>query len=164
MLASSRVLMVIVAVVVSLAVIALVVGLVAGGKERALPEDSPEGVVQRFLLAMQAGEYKKAYDYLGSKLRSTCAYDRFLEQRPQGQIEEIQAALSGTRSFDDRVEVKIVVTQFRTSGPFLAPFGSPANSFPETYILLREDGQWRFSQIPWPLYWCPTLEPVKPAP
>ncbi len=150
------------AVVVVLAIVALVVGLVAGGKGTSFPEDSPEGVVQRFLTAVQAGEYKKSYDYLGSKLKTICAYDRFLEQRPRGQIEDMQATLAGTKTFDGQVEVKIMVTQFRTSGPFLAPFDSPSNSYQETYILVQEDGKWHFSQMPWPLYWCP--EPAKPVP
>ena len=151
-----------VAVVSLLAIAALVVGLVAAGKEKVLPEDSPERVVQSFLLAVQDGDYKKAYDYLGSNLKARCAYDRFLEQRPGGQIEEMQATLAGTKTFDGQVEVKIVVTRFRTSGPFLAPFDSPASSYTETYILVQEDGQWRFARMPWPLYWCP--EPAKPAP
>ncbi len=154
-----------VAVVGLLAIAALVVGLVAAGKAKVLPEDSPEGVVQGFLLAVQASDYKKAYDYLGSKLKSNCAYDRFLEQRPGGKVEEMQATLAGTKTFDGQAEVKILVTQFRTSGPFMAPFDSPANSYPETFILAQEDGKWRFVRMPWPLYWCPSQEPaVKPAP
>ncbi|MEK7777754.1 MAG: hypothetical protein AAB303_03930 [Chloroflexota bacterium] len=163
MKASSRGLIVMVAVVGVLAIAALVVGLVAAGKEKVLSEDSPEGVVQGFLRAVQAGDYKKAYDYFGSKLKTNCAYERFLEQRPGGQIEEMQATLAGTKTFDGQAEVKIVVTQFRTSGPFFAPFDSPANSYPQTYILGQEDGKWRFASMPWPLYWCPGPEPVKPA-
>lgn len=164
MRASSRGLMVMMAVVVLLAVVALVIGLVLGGNEKVLPQDSPEGAVQGFLLAVQGGEYKKAYEYLGSRLKANCAYERFLEQRPGGKIEEIQATLAGTRTFDGQVEVKVLVTRFRTSGPFIAPFDSPASSYPETYILVQEEGQWRFVQMPWPLYWCPSPEPAKPAP
>lgn len=150
-----------VAVVGLLTIAALVVGLVGAGKEKVLPEDSPEGIVQSFLLAVQDGDYKNAYDYLGSKLKASCVYERFLEQRPRGQIEEMQATLAGTKTFDGQAEVKIVVTQFRTSGPFLDPFDSPASSYPETYILVQEDGKWRFAQMPWPLYWCP--EPARPV-
>ncbi len=161
---SNRSLIVMVAVVGLLAIVALVVGLVAAGKEKVLSEDSPEGVVQGFLLAAQAGDYKKAYDYLGSKLKSNCAYEQFLEQRPGGKIEEMQATLAGTKTFDGQAEVKIVVTRFRTSGPFLAPFDSPSSSYTETYILVQEDGKWRFARMPWPLYWCPREEQVRPPP
>ncbi len=153
-----------VAVVGLLAIAVLVVGLVAARKEKVLPEGSPEGVVQSFLLAVQDGDYKKEYDYLGSNLKARCAYDRFLEQRPGGQIEEIQATLTGTRNFDGQVGVKILVTRFRTSGPFLAPFDNLASSQPGSYILAQEDGQWRFAQMPWPLYWCPGPAPTKPVP
>jgi hypothetical protein len=53
-------------------IIALVVGGIAvalvttrGGLEL-LPSDSPEGVVQRYLLAMKDEEYREAYGYLSS--------------------------------------------------------------------------------------------------
>ena len=164
MKASNRSLVVMVAVVGLLAIVALVAGLVVAGKEKALPEGSPEGVVQNFLKGTQAGDYKKAYDYLGSKLKSNCTYEQFLEQRPGGKIQEMQATMAGTTTIDGQAEVKIVVTRFRTSGPFMATFASPYSSYTETYILIQEDGKWRFARMPWPLYWCPGPESAKPPP
>lgn len=164
MRSSSRVLIIIGAVVAVLAILAVAVGLMAGDRTRLLPEDSPEGAVQRFLLAVQASDYTKAYGYLGSRLKARCAFDYFLEQRPRGKIEEIQANIMGTNSFDGRVEVKILVTRFRTEGGFVPPFESPASSYPETFVLAQEEGRWLFTQPPWPVYWCPSPEPIRPAP
>ena len=154
------------AAVVLLAIVAVVIALVTGGEERLLAEDSPEGVVQRFLLAMEEGDYRLAYDYLGAELKDNCTYDDFLNGRSKARVEEIQATLVGTDTFDDddRAEVTIAITQFRTSGPFLDPFESRTSSYQQSYLLRQEEGQWRLTQTPWPVYWCPPLEPVRPAP
>ena len=120
--------------------------------------------MQHFLLAVEAGDYVEAYDYLGAKLKEGCTYDNFLRQSSRERIEEIQATLVRTEAFDDRTEVTISITRFRASGPFLAPFDSPTSSHQQRYLLRQEEGQWLFSQIPWPVYWCPVVEPVKPVP
>ncbi len=161
---SDRVLIGMVVVVVVLAVIAGVLGVLARGQEKLLPASDPEGIVQRFLLAMKAKQYTEAYGYFSAKLQKNCAYDDFLAQRFQGEIEEMQVSLQDKNTFDSQAAVTISVTQFRTSGPFLGPFENPTGSFKQTYMLLQEDSQWRFSQIPWPVYWCPTPTPVKPVP
>ena len=153
------------AAVVLLAVAAVVIALVAGGGGRLLSEESPEGVVQRFLLAIEAGDYGEAYDYLGAKLKEECTYDDFLDRSSGERIKEIQATLVRTEAFDDRTEVTISITRFRVSGPFLAPFDSPTSSHQERYLLRQEERQWLFSQMPWPVYWCPVpAEPVRPVP
>ena len=155
------------AAVILLAIVAVVIALVTGGGERLLSEGSPEGMVQRFLLTMEEGDYKEAYDYLGAELKDNCIYDDFLDQRNRGKIEEIQASLVRTDTFDDRAEVTVAITQFRTSGPFLDPFESRTNSYQQTYLLRQEEGQWRLSHMPWPVYWCPRPEPPRepiPAP
>ena len=161
---SNRVLVVLASAVVLLAILAVVIALVAGGGGRLLSGESPEGVVQRFLLAVEAGDYGKAYDYLGAKLKDECTYDDFLDRSSRERIEEIQATLVRTEAFGDRTEVVISITRFRASGPFLAPFDSPTRSHQQRYLLLQEEGQWLFSQMPWPVYWCPVVEPVKRVP
>ena len=147
--------------VVLLAIVVVVIAQVVGAGERLLPQESPEGVVQRFLLAVDAGDYGDAYDYLGAKLKDDCTYDDFLDRSSRERIKEIQATLVRTEAFDDRTEVVISITRFRASGPFLAPFDSPTSSYQQRYLLRQEEGQWFFSQMPWPVYWCPVpAEPV----
>ena len=159
---STRVLVVLAAAVVLLAIVAVVIAMVTGGDGRLLSEKSPEGVVQRFLLAVEAGDYGEAYDYLGDNLKEGCTYDDFLDRSSRERIEDIQATLVKTEAFDDRTEVVISITSFRASGPFLAPFDSPTSSYQHRYLLLQEEEQWLFSQMPWPVYWCPVQ--VRPVP
>jgi hypothetical protein len=141
-------------------VIALVVGGIAvalvttrGGLEL-LPSDSPEGVVQRYLLAMKDEEYREAYGYLSSDLQRECSYDNFLKGASSTEIRESHVTLEDTRNVDDRAQVKVRITVFEPGGPF----GASESSQDWTFHLKLEEGQWRLvsmPEMPWPLWWCP---------
>ena len=165
---SNRVLIIAAAAVMLLAIVTAITAMITQGNGRLMGKDSPEGVVQRFLLAMESGNYMAAYNYLAAEPKDNCTYNEFLDQRNSGQIEDIQASLIGTDTFGDRAEVTITITQFRTSGPFLGPFESPTDSYQQTYLLRQEEGDWHFSHMPWPVYWCPSQESMRslltPAP
>lgn len=133
--------------VIALVVGGIVVALVTGRGEL-LPENSPEGVVQRYLLALEDEEYQEAYDYLTSDLRERCSLADFVRSAPSTRVRGNQVTLEDTQTFGDSALVTARITVFRPGDPF-----SPSEySYDRTYQLEREAGQWRMAEPDW---WCP---------
>jgi len=70
---------------VSLLVLVLIVASVVvvflgdRGDTALLPEDTPEGIVQRYLQAIEDGDSRRAYGYLNQELRDGCTQAQFRE-------------------------------------------------------------------------------------
>lgn len=143
-----------VTLVVAMVVGGVTVALIAGrGDIELLPSDSPEGVVQRYLLALEGEEYQEAYDYLSDDVRQRCRYEHFLRGASRAEIGESHVTLEGTRVVDDRAQVKARFTIFDPEGLF----GPSERSYERTFHLKLENGQWRLGSIPetpWGV-WCP---------
>ena len=122
-----------------------------------LAEDTPEGTVQRYLLAIEEGDIKAAYEYLGSGLQEECTISHLRDTRRWVEAENMGVSLQGTRPFDGEVEVEVLITRFYVD----PPFGSGESSNAVRYMLAQEDGNWRFVDPPYPMEWCP--ERVRPA-
>jgi hypothetical protein len=151
-------------IVVSVLVgVALLVGFTAG-PPREYPADTPEGAVQRFLRAVGDADGEAAYAYLAPSVRGRCTYDDFRNQMFSQQVKDSTVTLDRVRVTGDRAEVIVRIGGFRgPRGPFppIAP-GSGDDTWPYTFMLVQAEGQWQFSQIPWPVWGCP--EPRKPVP
>jgi hypothetical protein len=151
---------------VVLVIVAVALALLSRSGELALlPEDTPQGTAQRYLLAIEQGESRKAYDYLGSGLQERCTYQRFretvqqFERLDRGAAEDLRVTLQGTRPVDGMVEVRVRITQFRVS----APFNVSDYSHDQRFTLEKQAGSWRFIDPPWPS-WCPEPAKVPPPP
>ena len=144
--------------VVALVAAGLAVELVTTrGGVHLLPLDSPEGVAQRYLLALEDEDYKEAYGYLGSELQEQCSFDYFLKGVSYTRLKDSQVTLESVRVMDDRAQVTARVTVFEPG----APFGGSEYSYDWTFHLKREEGQWRLTdtpEMPWPA-WCPPAAP-----
>jgi len=68
-----------VVVVIVAAVGVTVAFLYRSGELPLLPEGTPEGTVHRFLVAIEQGDRRQAYDFLSPGLRDDCTYDHFRE-------------------------------------------------------------------------------------
>jgi len=138
-----------VAVVAALLVGAVAIALVTtrGGLDL-LPADSPEGVVQRYLLAIESEDYQAAYYYLSSDLRVSCSLDDFVGRGYWPATRQDHMTLEKTQRFDDRAVVTARVTVFDPD----VPFGTSEYSYDRTFHLKLEGGQWRLTGPEW---WCP---------
>ena len=148
-------------VVVALAILGVVV-VVAGGDAEPLPEDSPEGVVQRYLLALEDDDFRAAYGYLAGDLRQTCSLQQFREETRWAAERGRRVLLEDAEEIDGGAVVTVRITTISTD----APFAPSESSFTEAYVLERRDNAWRFTEPPWPLYYCeakpvPTTAPVE---
>ena len=135
------------AFVVGLVIAGLVVALVTTRDVDLLPADSPEGVVQRFLLALEDQDYREAFAYLTASAQTRCPLDEFIRQASYREFRDSHITLEGTQRLDGSAIVTARVTVFEPE----IPFGSSEYSYDQTFQLRREEGQWRLS---WPDYRC----------
>ncbi len=158
---SSRWLVAIAGVVAALIVASVVVALVnPRGAAETLSEDTPEGVVQRFILALQDEDYSLAHAYLSDELKKSCPVERMrdtVQWFAEGSTDRRVALLEKEELSGGRVQIRVRVTEVNVS----PPFGVNENSHQERYVLVQEAGEWRFAESPWPIDWCPTTVPEK---
>ena len=158
---SSRWLVAIAAVVVALILVSVVVALVnPRDVAETLPENTPEGIVQRFILALEDEDYSLAHGYLSDELKKSCSVES-ARDAAQWFVEESRdrrvALLDKGEMSGGKMRVRVRVTEVNVS----PPFGVNENSYQERYILVQEAGEWRFAELPWPIDWCPTTVPEK---
>ncbi len=153
MKSSNRWLIAFVAGVAVLVIATVVLVLTARPGASLLPENTPEGVVQRFLMAVQDNNYEKAYGYLsltddkGIKI----SYDQWLATKPYpygSSPSSWKATLGKTTITGERVNVEVTVDVFRPSGPF----GNAVQSQQVLFQLTRSGGSWLITSPPY-LYW-----------
>lgn len=160
---SSRWLVAIATAVIVLILASVVVALVKPrGAAETFPEDVPEGVVQRFILAIQDQDYRLAHSYLSDELKESCPVEHLrtsVRWLVDGSRDRRIALLDKEELSDGRTQVRVRVTEVNVS----PPFGVDERSHQQRYVLIREGGAWRFDEPPWPMGWCPGLE-RKPIP
>jgi hypothetical protein len=146
----SRVWLIGVAVFVAALVVAgIVVALVTSRDAGLLPADTPEGAVQRYLLALQDHDYREAYSYLSDDTKRACGVEDFRRFASDGELRESRMTLEDTEIFDGTAIVTARVTVF-------APdiFGPSEYSYDRTFNVTLEGGQWR---LDWPDFRCPPI-------
>jgi hypothetical protein len=108
-----------------LIVVTLVLVLTARENISLLPENTPEGTVQRFLLAIQEKDYPKAFTHLRivEDKRSPTYEEWVLSVRPPSQSLQTawKAVLGETRLAGATATVEVMVDVFRPGGPFENP-------------------------------------------
>jgi hypothetical protein len=152
---SSRVWLIIFAIVVSILLITTVslVLLTKGNEVAILPEDSPQGIVQRYLIALQEKNFQKAYSYLSfdpsEKIKTYNDWLRMVIGEPQISNQSAwKAALGKTTQNGDNATVEVIIDTFRPGGPF----EDPVRSQPIIFQLSTINGKWLIIS-PTYIYW-----------
>jgi len=125
--------------------IVLVVTMAGEGGVPLLPEDTPEGTVQRYLLALEAEDYQKAYSYLSTNMTYETWRRRIYrpEERPG-----VKVTLGKSAVRDNEATVDVVVDVFRPGGPF----ENPVRTQHGTFFLKKEGTSWKITS-PWDVWW-----------
>jgi len=127
--------------VVALGVLTLVVSL--GRNEVAYDPSSPESATQAYLRAALDGDFDAAAELLDPSGDCDASdLDRSYVPENVG-VNLVQAVTEGDRS---RVRIEV---EYPSGGPF----GEPGRE-EHTLRLVRIDGTWLLTGIPWPLYDC----------
>jgi len=143
-----------------LVVLSLVLFLVRKDTQAYLPEAAPEQIVNNYVLALQQGDYQRAYRYLAEK-QNKPTYEQFRRSFFNNQLDVRGTGVRiGTPEISGQ-EAFIEVTVIHSAND---PFSREWNST-ETAVLVSQAGGWRVSQMPYP-YWGwewyqPTPEPLK---
>ncbi len=152
-----------------LVVVAVIGALISGGGEPELfSEDIPEGITQRYVLAMIDGDLDEAWGYLSPELQAGCALEDWREvARRQSRLEDSQILLDEVNRINDtEVTVSLNRRRFSQPDPFDLSF-SPEESthhFEDFRLKKQEDNAWRISQLPWPIHECPRERLIEPVP
>ncbi len=119
------------------------------GDEPLLPEDTPEGTVQRFLLAVRDGDYLAADSYLSPTIHDNTDYD-LRRNRVVGPGEEPGWRVTLGKSIvrDDEATVDVTVSVFRPRGPF----ENSVSTHLVTFFLKKEGTSWSITS-PVNLWW-----------
>ena len=151
-------------------VVAAVVGALIfdGGEPEIFPEDTPEGVTQRYILAVIDGDMDEAWGYLSPELQAGCTLEEWREvARRQSHLEDSQILLHEVKEIND-AEVTVSLNRRRISQP--DPFNLSFSAEESTYhfedfrLKTQDDGAWRISQLPWPVFRCPEQKLIEPVP
>ena len=149
-------------IAVSVALLALasvIVTLARSGDMELLPEGTPEGTVQRYLLAVDEREFEAAYALLGAEYHEGCSPDDFRGSRFFGLDDNVRIRLNAVEEMSDGTEVSVTITQFRGSPPFEVS----ESTFDEHYFLRETAEGWRIDSAPWPLLSCPLKVAPEPS-
>jgi len=133
-----------------LVIVAVVLVLtIPGGGIPLLPEDTPEGTVQRYLLALEAEDYLKAYSYLSPAPDEKIPYEPWREPLvPFGERPGWKATLGESVVRGDEATVKVKVDVFRPGGPFR----NPVRTHDIAFFLKKEGASWRITS-PVDVWW-----------
>lgn len=122
-------------------------------------DDTPEGVVHNYSLAVYQEDYEKAYEYLGdAKNKPTFSefqkafFNHYVDPRNVG-LEVGESKIAGEEAF---VTLYLI---YNTSDPFSSSYRGT-----ETAHLEKQKGQWKLLQMPynfWSYDWY--QEPPKPV-
>jgi hypothetical protein len=118
---SSRRWLVIFAVVISVLVIATVslVLLIKENDVTLLPEDTPQGVVQRYLMAIQDRNYQKAYNYLSFNPKDKITtYNDWIMMVSSSPASTWKATLGKITENGDNAKVEVTIDIFHAGGLF----------------------------------------------
>ncbi|MCE7939626.1 hypothetical protein DCC79_14865 [bacterium] len=135
-------------------------------------DDSPAAVAHNYLLALQRGDYERAYGYLSPTLAGRPAsVEDFVEDtttRIGDNIADAEVAIGETTITGEVAVVKVRQSTFYSGGLF----DSGLSATPFSMTLRRGESGWRItrSEMHWyqcwedpDLDWCREPEPVKPV-
>lgn len=142
-----RTLLVILSVIAGLVVIALVVVFTRGTPEP-LELGTPEGVVQRYSVAVIDRDDATAAGYLTQQALDGCeVFDR-------GPTDDLRIILVSTTVRADTAAVRVSIVTTYDSGPF----GVSDYEAEDVFDLVRVDGDWLIQSAPWQLSVCPKTQ------
>jgi hypothetical protein len=140
-----------------LIVIALAVFFSRRGTQTYILEETPEGVVHNYVLAVLNKDYKKAYVYLAD-LDNKPTYEQFRDAFLQGVVNPNNSALDIGKSeiSGDTASVEVIMV-YSPSDPFSTGYRDVQRA-----ILVKQSSGWKLTSLPyyylWNGNWYPQVE------
>ena len=125
---------------------ALAIFFLRQSRETYLPDDTPEGVVHNYLLAILQKDYVRAYGYLAEGENKPSYEDFEMHFLGNSSIEENSIEIGETRFVNDKALVQVILSNGTD------PYRSYYTEGNESARLIRQDGQWRITEMPLPFW------------
>ncbi len=138
-----RTLLVILSIVAAVVILALVV-VFTRGAPAPLDPTTPEGAVQAYSTAVIDGDRDAATALLTRDNRENC------ERIEPSPAMDVRITLVSTKVTGDRAVVRVSIANDYGSGPF----GGSSYETDDSFVLVREGGDWRIDTAPWQLMIC----------
>ena len=134
--------------IAALVVIALVVFFIRRDTQTYIAEETPEGVVHNYVLAVLNGDYQKAYGYLAD-LENKPTYEQFRDAFIKGVVNPNNSAVDIGESEinNDTASVEVALI-YNPSDPFSTGYRDVQRA-----ILVQQGGAWKLSSMPTYYYW-----------
>lgn len=139
-----------------LVVVALAVFFTRKDSQTYVSDDTPEGVVHNYVVAVLEKDYEKAYGYLAD-LEHKPTYEQFRDSFLKGMINPSGYAVDIGQSeiIDDSATVEIALI-YNSSDPFSTGYRDTS----QRGILVKENGLWKLTSMPynfWDYNWYQEL-------
>ncbi len=140
--------------IIIVAIVGIAVTLaITGGNEpvKLLPDTSPEGIVQRFLMAVKDHDYLKAYGYLAPQPEQVKgdSYENWVRSLQSSRdTSSWKASILKSTVSDNIATVEVAVDVLRSEGPL----ANPVTTNRVTFMLQKEGGMWLINQ-PADIWW-----------
>jgi hypothetical protein len=131
-----------------LVVVALAVFFIRRDKQTYVAEDTPEGVVHNYVLAVLNGDYQKAYGYLAD-LENKPTYEQFRDAFIKGVVNPNNSAVDiGDSEINTDTASVDVALIYNPSDPFSTGYRDVQRA-----ILVKQGQAWKLSSMPTYYYW-----------
>jgi hypothetical protein len=143
MKSSNRWLLIFGAAIGVLVIVAIVLVLTLPAKEAPLlSEDTPEGTVQRYLLALEAEDYATAWSYLSPPASEKLTYEDWMRSAVSpGEKPGLKVTLGKSAITNSTATVEVIVDVFRPGGPF----GNPVSTNHFSFVLTKQGTSWKIT-------------------
>jgi hypothetical protein len=148
---SSKWLLVFAGIIGALALIAVILVLFTQGKNVALlAADTPQGTVQRYLIALEDGDYQQAYTYLSPNMPDITPYGEWLTQNQNGPASQTGWGATLGKTVQNGTYATVTV-MIETSYPG-GMMSSSQSDIPVTFDLTETGNSWLITS-PTYIFW-----------
>jgi hypothetical protein len=134
--------------IAALVVLALVVFFARDNSQTYLPDDTPEGVVHNYVLAIINKDYEKAYGYLAD-LENKPTFEAFRRPFLNGYVNPANTAVDVGQAEISDDEASVEVAQiYNPSDPFSSGYRDVQRA-----LLVKQNGAWKLSNMPAYNFW-----------
>ena len=147
---------ILVCIVIGLILVASVIALNIVNKPSKMPEGSPARIVQIFLEYISSENYESAYNSLSIELKKTCSFTDFAADSYNEKARYSRSTFKHLTTHLDDLESVVLVEVIEVEPAF--PIGTSENSYQEKFNLVKENTNWKISQLQFPINCLMTLE------
>ncbi len=142
-----------------LAALAVVLFFLRQGTQEYTGEDTPQGVVHNYVLALESRDFQRAYNYL-IEGEGKPTYERFRQDLLSFEF-AASLQIGEAQVFEQEAIVNVTVIR-GGGGPFEDVYRDAANAV----LVLNDNNEWKISSMPYPYWGWDWFNPqlIKPTP